>query len=1223
MYNYIGILKKSSAINNSLKCHFTSSKTTNLILSKNNIIEIYNLTKNGLESSPYIPIFGKILLLENIPSLTEKDKDNLFILTEDFDYALISSNENKIKNLINGSIKEDIGKKQDEILYDLDLKKNFMLISVYQNIFHIICLNTQLRNNHRDFKINYDYENLLFLKTFNYDILNNENNNNKENLIFTFCIIKTSVIYPENNNNNIISTDYSQNEENENNKNSNIEEEINFETIQLDVENQKIFFYSDKNNQYLNINPDFKKYLHKINLNQNPTISMMIVNSKGIIFLFYSNYLTFYYYDKNSSSFKNSHKTKPYDDRKFINYTVISEESIKYFITDEKGNLFLLTLLNYNINQFNHNTNLILQYLGTVNYSSTLTYLDNGYLFVGSIKANSQLVKIINKEPFLIIEDEYESLAPISDFVVVNNSKEENSIEILTVSGMEKSCSIKFIKKGTSVNFEGGVEIKGIKNVFKFYYKDNNKMDIEKIDKNIFNNFFNECLVISTIKNSFVLNYKKNKISINNKIKFDENEINLFTTNLLNCNNILFITNKNIYLYNSSLIKIFTLELQSIPLIIKFHQKTSNLFIFDNKNKLIKYSLIEDKNKIELKEIIFENIFISSFDVSQYFLIYSLWNNNNLFIYTLYNENLDKKEKNNLLCSIDENVNYIQISNIQIFKKDGIKFFFVSLSNGKMLYYKLKQQFRNVPNYIFKKEDFVIKRKYNIINESFSIKKLKLLNGESNLFLNTPTPSFIYITNENLKISNFNIKNCNDLIEIEENKYLFIFNNSISFGSLSNTQSQNVQTKKIEKTIHNIQIINFDSNKNINFIGMLIEEKEINNKKKSKFLFCDINLKELSSFKLEYENEISLSFSQLLNLHKTSNQKFIIIGSALIENESQEPISGHLYLLNINGDNNYNIKKLSEIKTIGGIYKVINKNNLIFVSIANNLLIYNLIENVEKNVYEFILLKKINDFILINDLSIFNENELVICDINRSITLFNFNQEENKLNEICRDYDLSWIYGNSQCGSNIQYVTDIDGNIITLFKTKNPTNDEEKYKFGRKAYFNYGERINKMITTKIKANYLKEICFNNLDNNNNSNVNINNNNSSNNNNNNDNNNNNVDNDEIEIIYFGTLEGSIGIIIQLNKEIFDFLNKLENLILTKTISNGNFDYKKWRSYKDGFRIKEKKGFIEGNIIEDFLNYDDEYRREIIKELNYPWKKDINDIINIIETLVKYH
>ena len=90
-------------------------------------------------------------------------------------------------------------------------------------------------------------------------------------------------------------------------------------------------------------------------------------------------------------------------------------------------------------------------------------------------------------------------------------------------------------------------------------------------------------------KNSFVLNYKKNKISINNKIKFDENEINLFTTNLLNCNNILFITNKNIYLYNSSLIKIFTLELQSIPLIIKFHQKTSNLFIFDNKNRLIKY----------------------------------------------------------------------------------------------------------------------------------------------------------------------------------------------------------------------------------------------------------------------------------------------------------------------------------------------------------------------------------------------------------------------------------------------------------------------------------------------------------------------------------------------------------------------------------------------------------------------------------------------------------
>ena len=113
-----------------------------------------------------------------------------------------------------------------------------------------------------------------------------------------------------------------------------------------------------------------------------------------------------------------------------------------------------------------------------------------------------------------------------------------------------------------------------------------------------------------------------------------------------------------------------------------------------------------------------------------------------------------------------------------------------------MLYYKLKPQERNLSNYTFSKNDFIFKRKYNISTEAFSIKKIKnKLNNENCLFLDSPTPSFIYINKENLIISNFNIKNCNNIFDIY-NSYLFVFNDCLLFGNLSNTQSQNVQTKK-------------------------------------------------------------------------------------------------------------------------------------------------------------------------------------------------------------------------------------------------------------------------------------------------------------------------------------------------------------------------------------------------------------------------------------------
>ena len=112
-------------------------------------------------------------------------------------------------------------------------------------------------------------------------------------------------------------------------------------------------------------------------------------------------------------------------------------------------------------------------------------------------------------------------------------------------------------------------------------------------------------------------------------------------------------------------------------------------------------------------------------------------------------------------------------------------------------------------------------------------------------------------------------------------------------------------------------------------------------------------------------------------------------------------------------------------------------------------------------------------------------------------------------------------------------------------------------------------------------------------------------------------------EELKVTYFGTLEGTVGIIISLNKELFDFLNALQNLMIKKIHNIGNFNYEKWRSFKDGFNLKDSKGFIEGRIIEDFLNYDESYKNNLLSELNYPWNKSFNDVINIIETLAKCH
>ena len=168
MYNYVSIIRKSTSINNCIRCFFTKEEIPNLLLTKNNTLEIYDLTKEGLHLYKSINVYGNIKLLLSFPSNNEEietSKDNIFMLNELLEYCVLSfdQKQNKILTLFTDSINLDIGTRQDNILYSLDIDKNFLLISAYKNIFKLICLNNRkrLKENYSDFIIKEIRETLL------------------------------------------------------------------------------------------------------------------------------------------------------------------------------------------------------------------------------------------------------------------------------------------------------------------------------------------------------------------------------------------------------------------------------------------------------------------------------------------------------------------------------------------------------------------------------------------------------------------------------------------------------------------------------------------------------------------------------------------------------------------------------------------------------------------------------------------------------------------------------------------------------------------------------------------------------------------------------------------------------------------------------------------------------------------------------------------------------
>ena len=1295
MFNYIANISKSTAVTHCLSCNFFSQEKLNLILSKTDIIEIYDLTKEGLMRNIYINIYGKIILMISIPSHEKNKKDNLFVLSEDLDFALFSynNNSNNIETILCGSINEEIGRKQDGVLYSLDLMKNFLLLSAFKNVFKLICVNNNMRikEKYQDFSIKYQYEDILFLAPFSLNYFFKDNIEKHYKNILTFATIKTDII--DNTTNN--ATDTSSNE---------LPQEISLETFQIILEPDyyKYYPYIWKDEVFKLINPESKQkqkddksysiddmnLFQKIDLSENPTVSLMITHPDGLIILFFSDYIQYYKYDhKKKKLIAKKDKKISFEERKFTTYSSIGENDYRYFVIDEYGNLFLLALISP-FSEDKDESKLLFQFLGEINYSTCLAYLDNNYLFVGSNKANSQLIKIEKSENnFVKVIENFDTLAPISNITLVNkNIENENHVELVTISGIDKKCNVNMIKKGIPAIFEDELEIKNIKNVFKVSLNKNN---------NSISTFF-----ISTISNSFILDYDQNsnKLCLNTQINIDRKDIIIFAEIIHDSTILLLVSKRSIILYHikeNGEIKltqsqIFDTSNVIKPLLVKYNKKLNSVFIYYNNKKFMQF-IISTKGEIADAKEIFNNINLSSFAVCKYFIIYSEWDKNHLGIYTI------NTRKNSIMNIAESSKDFAQISSIEIIKVNGLRFILLSLSNGKLLYFKLKEQFRNYNYYDFTESDFVFKRKYNVTNENYTIRKIKIKDNTERkyLFFDMTTPCFAFINKEAIVLLNLSIKSCKNILQLDKDKYLFVYNNKISFGSLSNVQSQNITSKLYGKQLYNIEAISFyNYNINItnikgkenniqeknkqkisNYLLTIEEEKLDKNTTKTSLVLSDIYLKEISRYNFEKENEICISFSEIQK-NNDIDTKIIVAGTGISEYPNEEPNTGFIYLIEIDYKNNYSMKKIKEIQTKGGIYKIKALKNCIYASIGNTLFIYKIIKNYESKKltesYEIKLIKKYSQFTLINDIYLYdynpnfdenqqiktnadnnitksekknkieieedefankiNENDIsdneeenkskseenkskneedihyiIISDLYRSIVLYSYDVNNDKLNEICRDYNLTWVYSISQYKNNLLYISDIDGNIVSLEKNLHPKSDQENFRFERRAYFNLSERINSMVMTSIKNpklfllspdnNSFSIIESENLEEN-------------------------IP-EDVNVTYYGTMEGSVGIIISLKKEVYDFLKALECAIIKRVNNFGNFDYDKWRSFKDGFNNKKAVGFVEGNIVEDFLNYDESLKMSIINEMKFPWDKNLSDIVNIIETLAKCH
>jgi DNA damage-binding protein 1 len=112
--------------------------------------------------------------------------------------------------------------------------------------------------------------------------------------------------------------------------------------------------------------------------------------------------------------------------------------------------------------------------------------------------------------------------------------------------------------------------------------------------------------------------------------------------------------------------------------------------------------------------------------------------------------------------------------------------------------------------------------------------------------------------------------------------------------------------------------------------------------------------------------------------------------------------------------------------------------------------------------------------------------------------------------------------------------------------------------------------------------------------------------------------------------FGTVSGVIGVVATLPADLYQFLAKVQNNLTkvikgvggfsheqypTSCLSHGNFS--RWRSFATERKTSEAKNFIDGDLIESFLELKPDKMREVVKGLDI----SVEELVKKIESLAQ--
>uniref|UniRef100_A0AAX7SJN5 DNA damage-binding protein 1 n=1 Tax=Astatotilapia calliptera TaxID=8154 RepID=A0AAX7SJN5_ASTCA len=888
-----------------------------------------------------------------------------------------------------------------------------------------------------------------------------------------------------------------------------------------------------------------------------------------------------------------------YQQSTIVCHNRVDPNGSRYLLGDMEGRLFMLLLEKEELMDGTVVLkDLHVELLGETSIAECLTYLDNGVVFVGSRLGDSQLVKLnvdSNEQgSYVAVMETFTNLGPIVDMCVVDLERQGQG-QLVTCSGAFKEGSLRIIRNGIGIHEHASIDLPGIKGLWPLRSEAGRETD--------------DMLVLSFVGQTRVLMLSGEEVEETELPGFVDNQQTFYCGNVAH-QQLIQITSGSVrlVLQDSKTLVSEWKEPQGRNISVAACNHTQVVLAVGRALYYLQI-LAGELKQISTTEMEHE---VACLDITP---LGEGGGESPLCAVGLWTDISARVLKLPCFTALHKEMLGGEIipRSILMTTFEGSYYLLCALGDGALFYFGLDLQTGALSE----------RKKVTLGTQPTVLRTFRSL-STSNVFACSDRPTVIYSSNHKLVFSNVNLKEVNYMCPLNSEGYpdsLALANNStLTIGTIDEIQKLHIRTVPLYESPRRIcyqevsqcfgvlssRVEIQDVSGTTSAVRPSASTQALSSSVSSSKLFPSSTSPHETSFGEEVEVHNLLVVDQhtfeVLHAHQFLPSEYalslvscrlgkdpsvyFIVGTAMVYPEEAEPKQGRIIVFHYTDGK---LQTVAEKEVKGAVYSMVEFNGKFLASINSTVRLYEWTAEkelrTECNHYNNIMalyLKTKGDFILVGDLM-------------RSVLLLAYKSMEGNFEEIARDFNPNWMSAVEILDDDNFLGAENAFNLFVCQKDSAATTDEERQHLQEVGLFHLGEFVNVFCHGSLVLQNLGESST----------------------------------PTQGSVLFGTVNGMIGLVTSLSEGWYSLLLDLQNRLNKVIKSVGKIEHKRWRSFHTERKTEQATGFIDGDLIESFLDLGRAKMQEVVSTLQIDdgsgMKREatVDEVIKIVEELTRIH